>query len=130
EPTAGLDPVNARRIKELALSRREAGRTVFLTTHDMTLADELCDRVAFLVDGRIALIDAPGALKLQHGLRRVQVEYIASGPLRSRVFPLDGLGDDPDFLGLLRSGGVRTIHTQEATLEDIFIRVTGRGLSS
>lgn len=130
EPTAGLDPVNARRIKDLALAQKDAGRTIFLTTHDMTLADELCDRVAFLVDGRIALIDAPRELKLRHGQRRVRVEYQsnASRPAH-RDFPLDGLGDDAEFLGLLQSGGVRTIHTQEATLEEIFIRATGRGLS-
>ena len=95
----------------------------------MTLADELCDRVAFLVDGRIALIDAPGELKLRHGQRRVRVEYQLDGQAEHRDFPLDGLGDDAEFLGLLRSGGVRTIHTQEATLEDIFIQATGRGLS-
>nr|WP_197447071.1 ABC transporter ATP-binding protein [Tautonia plasticadhaerens] len=129
EPTAGLDPVNARRIKDLALARKAAGRTIFLTTHDMTLADELCDRVAFLVDGQIALIDAPGELKLRHGQRQVRVEYRLDGRAEHRDFPLDGLGDDAGFLGLLRSGGVRTIHTQEATLEDIFIRATGRGLS-
>lgn len=67
EPTAGLDPVNARRIKDLIKSQKDAGRTIFLTTHDMTIADELCDRVAFIVDGQIQLIDSPRALKLRHG---------------------------------------------------------------
>ena len=129
EPTAGLDPLNARRIKELALAQKEAGRTIFLTTHDMTLADELCDRVAFLADGRIALIDAPRELKLRHGRREVRVEFDRDGRAEHRDFPLDGLGDAPAFLDLLRSGGVRTIHTREATLEEIFIRSTGRGLS-
>jgi fluoroquinolone transport system ATP-binding protein len=129
EPTAGLDPLNARRIKDLALAQKDAGRTIFLTTHDMTLADELCDRVAFLVDGQIRLIDSPRALKLRHGRRTVSVEYEREGRSERREFPLDGLGEDPEFLGLLRAGGVRTIHTQEATLEDIFLRVTGRSLS-
>ena len=66
EPTSGMDPVNAHAIKELILAQRAEGHTIFLTTHDMTVADQLCDRVAFIVDGEIALIDSPHALKLQH----------------------------------------------------------------
>ncbi len=58
EPTTGLDPVNARLIKELIEEQRSAGKTVFLTTHNMTVADELCDRVGFIVDGEVRLIDA------------------------------------------------------------------------
>ena len=129
EPTAGLDPANARRIKDLALAQKAEGRTIFLTTHDMTLADELCDRVAFLVDGRIVALDAPRELRLRHGRRAVGVEYQADGRVERREFDLDGLGDDPDFLAILRSGGVRSLHSQEATLEDVFLRVTGRSLS-
>jgi fluoroquinolone transport system ATP-binding protein len=129
EPTAGLDPTNARRIKDLALEQKTAGRTIFLTTHDMTLADELCDRVAFLVDGRVAALDAPRELRLRDGRRAVAVEYGHDGRVERREFDLDGLGDDPDFLAILRSGGVRGLHSQEATLEDVFLRVTGRGLA-
>ena len=128
EPTAGLDPRNARRIKDLLLRRKAEGRTIFLTTHDMTLADELCDRVAFIVDGVIPLIDSPRVLKVLHGQRRVRVEFRADGRLGQREFALDDLANDRDFLALLRSGRVETIHTQEATLEDVFIRVTGKSL--
>ena len=59
EPTSGLDPVNARNVKDMILDLKARGRTVFLTTHDMTTADELCDRVAFVVDGRIVALDTP-----------------------------------------------------------------------
>jgi fluoroquinolone transport system ATP-binding protein len=128
EPTAGLDPVNARRIKEVIRQKREEGATVFLTTHDMALADEICDRVAFIVDGQIRLVDTPRALKLRHGQRLVRVEYRANGRLHSQTFALDGLGDNPDFLKLLRCAEIETIHTQETTLENIFIEVTGREL--
>lgn len=128
EPTAGLDPVNARRIKDLIKSQKEAGRTIFLTTHDMTIADELCDRVAFIVDGQINLIDAPRALKLQHGRRDVRVEYLSNGSTEVQEFPLQGLADNSTFLESLRQP-VQTIHTQEATLEDIFIKATGRSLA-
>jgi fluoroquinolone transport system ATP-binding protein len=129
EPTAGLDPVNARRVKELIKGRREAGKTVFLTTHDMTVADELCDRVAFIVDGRISRIDSPQELKLQYGSRTVRVEFLENGAVRRADFPLDGLGEDGEFLKLVRGAEIRTIHTQEATLEEIFIQVTGRSLA-
>ena len=128
EPTVGLDPASGRRIKDLVGEMKEAGRTVFLTTHDMTVADELCDRVAFIVDGKIRLVDSPHDLKLAHGARAVAVEYSLDGSPGRREFPLDGLGADADFLGLLRDATVHTLHTQEATLEDVFLRVTGHTL--
>jgi fluoroquinolone transport system ATP-binding protein len=128
EPTTGLDPVNARLVKELIEEQRAAGKTVFLTTHNMTVADELCDRVGFIVDGEVRLIDAPRELRLRYGRRVARVEYQTDGRMASRDFPLETLGDDADFIALLRGGKVQTIHTLEATLEDIFIEVTGRRL--
>jgi len=128
EPTAGLDPGNARRVKDLVLGLREKGTTIFLTTHDMSVADELCDRVAFLVDGSIVREDAPRALKLDFGRKVVRLEHRADGSRQQAEFPLDGLGDNADFLALLHTGEIETIHTEEATLEDIFLRVTGRSL--
>ncbi len=59
EPTSGIDPGNAKRIKSAIADLRDDGKTVFLTTHDMTVADQLCDRVAFIVNGRIPLVDEP-----------------------------------------------------------------------
>ena len=64
EPTSGLDPVNARKVKNIDPGPEARGRTVFLTTHDMATADELCDRVAFVVDGRIVAMDTPTELKI------------------------------------------------------------------
>ena len=128
EPTVGLDPASGRRIKDLVGGMKEAGRTVFLTTHDMTVADELCDRVAFIVDGEIRLVDSPHDLKLAHGARTVVAEYSLDGSPGRREFPLDGLGADTDFLALLREATIHTLHTQEATLEDVFLRVTGKSL--
>lgn len=128
EPTSGLDPVSASRIRDLVVQQKRAGKTIFLTTHNMFVADELCDRVAFIVDGAIRLIDAPRALKLRHGRRLIRVEYRDGQGIERRDWPLDTAGDDPTFLEVLRSGRVETLHTQEATLEDIFIQVTGRSL--
>jgi fluoroquinolone transport system ATP-binding protein len=129
EPTSGLDPLNARRIKELIRAQQQAGATVFLTTHNMAVAEELCDRVAFIVDGAIQLIGAPHELKLRNGAPTVQVEHTAGNLATRETFPLHGLADNSAFLKLLRAGVVQTIHSQEASLEDIFVRVTGRNLS-
>jgi fluoroquinolone transport system ATP-binding protein len=128
EPTSGQDPVNARRIKELIRAQQQAGKTIFLTTHDMTVAEELCDRVAFIMDGRIELIDSPRTLKLRYGQASVRVEYCANQHIERKEFALAGLADNASFQSVLRAGTLQTIHSREATLEDIFIRVTGRGL--
>ncbi len=128
EPTAGLDPVNARKVKDLIKVQKDAGKTVFLTTHDMHIADELCDRVAFIVDGKLSVIDSPRELKLRYGKPEVRVEFGLNGKTAQRDFALAGLADNAEFLKLLREGSVRTLHTQEATLENIFIQMTGRSL--
>src|SRR5690606_31174583 len=84
EPTSGLDPVTARSIRELIARERDAGATVFLTTHDMTTAGALCDRVAFVVDGRIVACDRPRALMLAGDAPRlVRVEHRVDGRLRT-----------------------------------------------
>lgn len=130
EPTAGLDPANARTVKELVREQRQAGRTVFLTTHDLGVAQQLCDRVAFVVEGRIAALDTPTALTLRAGARRVRVAVAEpDGGLTTHEFALEGLADDAAFQALLRSGAVETIHTTEASLEDVFVQVTGRALT-
>ncbi len=128
EPTTGLDPVNAQRIKEIILEKKHQGKTIFLTTHNMTVADELCDRVAFLVDGEIRLIDNPRNLKLKYGKHTVKVEYQLDGRVNVEEFEMAGLGENKDFWRVLKESDVQTIHSQETTLEDIFIQETGRRL--
>lgn len=125
EPTAGIDPGNARAVKEIIENLRQQGKTVFLTTHDMAVADQLCDRVGFIVDGTLSVVDAPRTLKLDHGEPSVRVEYRTDGTLTEQTFSLHSLGEDEAFRDLLRTGEVETIHTTEATLEDVFIEVTG-----
>ncbi len=129
EPTAGLDPINARRIKEIVKQRQQEGTTTFLTTHDMAAADELCDRLAFIAGGRLGVVDTPLALKRQYGTRSVRVETESEGEPFIREFPLDGLGTNQEFLQLIRDFRLESIHSQEATLESVFIQVTGTSLS-
>lgn len=128
EPTAGLDPVNGGIVKDLIREARAGGTTVFLTTHDMHVADQLCDRVAFIVGGSIRGIDSPRSLKQQYGSSRVRVEFTEDDELASRDFPLDGLAENADFLETLRKEKIETIHSQETTLEQVFIEVTGQSL--
>jgi len=130
EPTAGLDPVNASVLKDMIRAERVRGRTILLTTHNMADVEELCDRVGFLVAGEMRVIDAPQELKARYGRRSVRVEYVdASGPVATVEFPLDGLGRNPAFIRLLEERQVRSIHSQEAGLNEVFRHVTGVGLT-
>jgi len=130
EPTSGLDPVSAEAIRHIILEERDRGATVFLTTHDMWEADKLCDRVAFMNEGRIVALDAPHALKQKYGRRSLVAEVAAAdGHLNKREINLDTEDTADAVKDLFSSGKVVTIHSEEATLEDIFIQVTGRRLS-
>jgi fluoroquinolone transport system ATP-binding protein len=128
EPTSGLDPVNAKKIKDIILEQKQKGKTIFLTTHNMNVAEDICDRVAFIVNGEIKLIDSPRQLKLDRGNKVVRVEYQEQGAMESKEFEIEGIGSNQQFSELLKVKKIETIHTQEATLEDIFIQVTGRSL--
>ena len=71
EPTSGLDPANSKLMKEIILDKKKSGKTIFLTTHNMSVAEEICDRVAFIVDGTIKLIDSPRELKIKNGEKSI-----------------------------------------------------------
>lgn len=128
EPTTGLDPAIAATIKGIIREQNQQGVTVFLTTHNMYIADELCSRVAFIVDGEIKLIDSPKNLKLQHGQSVVAVEYGDDGKLVSETLSTVDAQSRRRLQDLIASQRIRTMHTKEATLEEIFIQVTGREL--
>ena len=128
EPTTGLDPAIAATIKDIIKEQNKNGVTIFLTTHNMYIADELCDRVAFIVEGEIKLIDSPQKLKLKYGQSLVKVEYGESGHLLSETLSTVHDLDKKRLQELIATKHIRTMHTKEATLEEIFIKVTGRGL--
>ncbi len=127
EPTMGLDPTTSNNIKSIIQKKQAEGTTIFLTTHNMFVADELCDRVAFIVDGKIVAMDSPKNLKLRLGRPEVTVEYRVNGALEAQTFGLDESGKSR-LRSFLSEADVATIHSGEPTLEDIFVRVTGRGL--
>jgi fluoroquinolone transport system ATP-binding protein len=121
EPTSGLDPANAAVVRSVIRAQAAAGRTVFLTTHDMPAVEELCTRVAFMRAGRVVAIDTPRNLRLAYGRPTVVAESLVDGALQRAEFPTT---DDPGLLALLATGRVQTVHTREAALSDVFIAVT------
>jgi len=127
EPTNGIDPVNGRIMKDMIREFRDQGGTVFLTSHIMSDIDELCDRVAFIVNGELTEEDTPRNLKLKYGKRTVKVEYQEAGELVTKEFSMDEI-KTPAFCELLQTKDIETLHSGETTLEDIFIKVTGVAL--
>jgi len=128
EPTTGLDPAIAADIKDIIRARNKQGVTIFLTTHNMFIADELCDRVAFIVDGDIKLVNSPKALKLEYGEQLVDVEYAKNGDITTETFSTVLAEDKKRLQDVIAKHNIQSMHTKEATLEEIFIKVTGRGL--
>ncbi len=126
EPTSGLDPVNAKIIKDIILSLKDKGKTIFLTTHNMTVAEQLCDQVAFMSEGKIPVIDTPNNLMIAHGEQTVRV---LSKEGAVSTYNMERLNENSLFMNLLNSDSIQTIHSNDATLEDVFIQLTGRSLT-
>jgi ABC-2 type transport system ATP-binding protein len=130
EPTDGLDPVSSEAIRNIILEERARGATVMLTTHDMLEADKLSDRVAFINQGKIAAIDTPHALKQRYGRRSLKAQVAGpDGRLEQREIALDSSDTAAVVNELFSREQVVTLHSEEASLEDIFIQITGRGLA-
>lgn len=150
EPTTGMDPQARRALWEVIRGLRDGGRTVLLTTHYMEEAEQLCDRVAIIDHGRIIEMDTPEALIRKH-FREQAIEFTARGPA-----PRSGLGSIAGVAQVLaQNGGVALFSTdvpatmaglfemvsrgelafdditvRRATLEDVFLKLTGRRIRS
>jgi len=129
EPTAGLDPTSSDNIRHIILEERERGATVFLTTHDMLEADKLSHRVAFINDGEIVALDTPHNLKQKYGKRFIKAQIETDQGLEEREISMDNSSTAKDVQTLFKKEKVVTIHSEEASLEDIFILITGRRLT-
>lgn len=127
EPTDGLDPVSAQAVRRVIQEEADRGAAVLLTTHVMTEADQLSDRVSFINEGQVLINDTPENLKLRFGSRSVKVRSRHGDGVDETTIPLD-IGGAGDQLRDLLTDDVMSIHTEEATLEDIFIELAGRGL--
>jgi ABC-2 type transport system ATP-binding protein len=132
EPSRGLDPISAREVRQVVKQLSEAGTTILLTTHLMDEADQLCQQVAFIVNGRLVANDTPRNLKLAHGQRALLVT-LAGDPdsqngnsaLSEMALALDDPADQQRLAAWMAQGRVRAIHSREATLEEVFIEVAG-----
>jgi len=121
EPTSALDPVNTLHIYEGLRALNKKGTTIFLTTHDMQEADTLCNRVAFLNKGKIRLLDKPSELKKQYADSTITVELTNDEKIQLRK---DAAGAE-EMYQLMKENRVVTVHSNEPTLGDIFVKVTG-----
>ncbi len=125
EPTRGLDPASAHEIRQVVADLARQGVTVFLTTHYMEEADQLCHRVAFISEGLIIALDAPRELKLHYGRREARVLLV------DRSEHTLSLADSEQIKQLgkwVAEGQVLSVHSQEATLEEVFRHLAGREL--
>lgn len=129
EPTSGLDPSNARQMKDLILQQKALGKTIILTTHNMEDAAELCNKVAFIVDGKINALDAPHRLIMQKGAKRLVYTYLENGEEKTAQCLLNDTGKDHLLQKVIARNRLLTIHSSEPSLGDIFMEVTGRRLS-
>ncbi len=125
EPTSGLDPTGAVLFRKIIEEERRKGTTVFLTTHNMLDADLLCDRVAFITNGTIAALDTPKRLKEQNSSHRVVITYLYQGRREEKIIEIPELEAGISF----PYDEIISIHSEEPTLESMFIQYTGRGLS-
>ncbi len=132
EPTQGLDPIAAREVRTLLVDQRQAGVTILLTTHLLEEADQLCRHVAFLNQGHIVADDTPRHLELSHGKRTLVVTLGGDSPgdsgegnLHDIMLSMDDPRDQDKLAELLAEGAVRAVHSQEASLEDVFFDVAG-----
>lgn len=124
EPTSALDPVNTKHIYEGLKRLNKEGTTIFLTTHDMHEAEEICDRVAFLHNGEIKLLDTPHNLRLKYSEGLISLT-LKSGKVLTISNDGKGAGKISDYM---MRGELASIHSNEPTLGDIFVRLTGSEL--
>jgi ABC-2 type transport system ATP-binding protein len=146
EPTTGLDPQARRGLWDVVRELKRTGKTVLLTTHYMEEAEQLCDRVAVMDHGRIIALDTPEALINQH-FQETAIEFVSVGELpRQRLIELSGVTqalfenghptlystDVPrtmvGLFDLVTAGTLvfKDMTIRQATLEDVFLKLTGR----
>ena len=120
EPTSGLDPMTSKKIHRLLEELKAAGTTIFLTTHDMVEATEMCDRISLLNQGDLVEIGTPRDIIQKYNKeKRVKVTYMDHS---EQVMAFEDLKDQD-------MTQVELIHSMEPTLEDIFIQLTGEKLN-
>jgi ABC-2 type transport system ATP-binding protein len=148
EPTVGFDPNVKREFWELIKSLKGTGKTILLSTHDMYEAEEICDRVAIMDKGRVAALDKPHVLRETIGGEtsiRIKVKGDQTAKALKVLEKYNHMVKDseiqllvkdpweimPEISNKLASAGILTerIEVVEPTLEDVFVKLTGRKLT-
>lgn len=149
EPTIGLDPVGAREFRHVILNLQSENKTILLTTHYMFEADQLCDRIGVIDQGRIVALDTPEGLKTHvRDLSVIELEVFGVGDevvdrLRAQPY-VDALAVEnrdqrqvvlvqsrrgseavPDVMSTLNGVRVGRVVVREPTLEDAYVRLVG-----
>ncbi|SMC20022.1 ABC-2 type transport system ATP-binding protein [Clostridium acidisoli DSM 12555] len=125
EPTSSLDPFISNEIHNLLKEINSEGTTIFLTTHDMVEADKLCDCIAFLNNGTIVEVDSPENLKLKYAKPVIQVKLKCQD---NKIF-LSKNAENAEKIRLwIATDELESIHSYEPSIEEIFLKVTGRKL--
>ncbi|MCD8500851.1 MAG: AAA family ATPase [Bacillaceae bacterium] len=129
EPTSGLDPNTARLIREYILTLKAKGTTIVLTTHDMHEADELSDRIGIMYKGNLVALDTPEALKQQYGKDNIVIKYReARSNIKEVALPLYSQETAEFLYKRMNNGEIVSVHSQEASLADVFEKLTGSEL--
>ncbi|MFD0202071.1 ABC transporter ATP-binding protein [Saccharothrix carnea] len=138
EPTTGMDPVAARDFRKLITELRDEGRTILITTHDMDEAEEVCDRVTLIDNGRVLATETPRGLAEMSGLHRwVEAETtldvtgipgVVDTETRNGVLRVKTTDDRAAraVLDFLLDNGVRSVHAVPPRLEDVYLDLIGR----
>lgn len=126
EPGSGLDPRSAREIRQMILGLKEQGKTILITTHNMEEADFLCDYLAIIHKGSIIAMDTPGNLKKKYGKDVLMIKTVKGDIYES---PLNTKASSDIFEKLSENNQISLVHSKEATIEDVFIKLTGEKLT-
>ncbi|PZR94926.1 MAG: ABC transporter ATP-binding protein, partial [Candidatus Chloroheliales bacterium] len=129
EPTRGLDPSSAAEVRQLIKDLAAGGTTALLTTHYMEEAGELCQCVCFVSEGKVIAQDTPQNLKIKYGEHSITALLRDdNGATHEQKFSMGDPKDAELFAAALAADRVITAHTDEATLEEVFIKLAGRSL--
>mgnify|MGYP000874269825 FL=1 len=126
EPGSGLDPHSAREIRQIILGLKEQGKTILITTHNMEEADFLCDCLAIIHKGSIIAMDTPANLKKKYG-EDVLIIKTVIGDIYELSLNTNASSDI--FKKLSENNQISLVHSKEATIEDVFIKLTGKKLT-
>ena len=125
EPTSGLDPATADEIQQLILDGKNKGQTIFLTTHNMSEAEKLCDNIALLNEGKIIEYGQPQEICRRYNHQKTLRLHLTDGS--DMEIPHDIQAGDI-VSELMKNGRVETIHSAEPNLETVFMELTGKEL--